>query len=100
MNVGLWTVMSGKILEFSYHGNRCHGDQNTFSEFNNGHFGIEVAYGWLQEDGKRYPKISVTMETKMLPQQPKHVQHVASCIFFLAFFGIGFEYELQEEWED
>ena len=42
-----------KILEFSYHGNRCHGDQNTFSEFNNGYFGIEVAYGWLLEDGKR-----------------------------------------------
>ncbi len=47
MKVDLWTLMSGKILGFSYHGNRCHGDQNTFSESNYGHFEIEVAYGWL-----------------------------------------------------
>ncbi len=41
MNVDLWILMSGKILEFSYHGNRCLGD------LNNGHSGIEVAYRWL-----------------------------------------------------
>ncbi len=57
MKVGLWTIMAGKILGFSYHDNRCRGDQNTFFESNNGHFGI----GW-QVDGKRYPMISVTME--------------------------------------
>ncbi len=45
VNVGLWTLMPGKIIEFGYHGNRCHGDQNTLSEFNNGHFDIEGAYG-------------------------------------------------------
>ncbi len=44
MKVNLWTLMSGKILGFSYHGIRCHGDQNTFSQSNNGHFGNEVAY--------------------------------------------------------
>ncbi len=60
-------MMPEKILGFSYHGNRCHGDRNTFTESNNGHFGFGVAYGWLQKDEKRYLKISVTMETKMLP---------------------------------
>ncbi len=67
MKVDLRTLMSGKILEFSYHGNRCHGDQNTLPDLNNSHFGFGVAYGWLQTGGKRYPKISVTMETKILP---------------------------------
>ena len=30
MKVGLWTLMTGKILQLSYLGNVCHGDKKNF----------------------------------------------------------------------
>ncbi len=35
MEVALWTAITGKLLWFGFHGNRCYGDKNTSSKPNN-----------------------------------------------------------------
>ena len=43
MEVGLWTLITGKLFWFSFLGNRCYGDQNISPELNNWLF-----WGWIQ----------------------------------------------------
>ncbi len=53
-----------KNIGFSYHGNRCHGHQNTFSESNYGHFELK-----LHMDGCRKMKRGALRY--LLPWKPK-----------------------------
>ena len=38
IKMGLWTLITGKLLWSGYLGNGCHGDQIAFSELYNGLF--------------------------------------------------------------
>ena len=38
MKMGLWTLITGKLLRSGYLGNGCHGDQIAVSELYNGLF--------------------------------------------------------------
>ena len=62
MKVGLWTLMTGKILWLSYHGNGCHGDKKHPQSPIMAYYGIAFEYGRSWKDGKRTLRCELSWE--------------------------------------
>ncbi len=89
MKVGLWTLITGKILRSCYLGNGCHGDQKTFSEPYNG---LSALHWGMGSVGRKNRKRTVKY---VLSWKPTYCHSNQKYVFdsrIIAYFGIGLVY--------
>ncbi len=88
MKVGLWTLITGKLLWSRYLGNGFHGDQKLSKSSVPAHFGIAFVYEKSGKDDKEMLNYVLPWKQTCYHSNQKYV---INCLI-VAYFGNGFGY--------